>query len=140
MTTKTFPGRYDSLVKISKFVQENAESVGFDDQQLYAIEMAVDEACSNIIDHAYGGENRGNIVCTCEPFAGGIKVILLDHGQAFNPETVPDPDLVSGIEDREERGLGLFFMRRLMDEVHFEFSARKGNCLTMIKRSPKNTG
>jgi len=47
---------------------------------------------------------------------------------------VPEPDLHTSLENRKEGGLGLYFIRRLMDEAHFEFTSDSGNILTMIKR------
>ena len=66
MTTTVFPGRYESLSAIRDFVVNVAKGAGFKDFDLYAVELAVDEACSNIIEHAYGGENKGDIELTCE--------------------------------------------------------------------------
>lgn len=105
--------------------------------EIYAIQTAVDEACSNIIDHAYGGESEQPIVCACEADSDRFVIQLQDRGAAFQPEAVPSPDLVSDLENRQERGLGLYFMRRLMDEVHFEFSSEHGNSLTMVKCKAK---
>ena len=132
--TRTFPGRFDSLADIAEFVTCAAEQVGLDARAVYAVQMAVDEACSNIIEHAYGGENRGAIDCTCRLSDDGLTVTLRDYGRTFNPKKVPDPDLHASLQDRTGGGLGLFFMRQLMDEVHFEFTPGSGNLLTMVKR------
>ena len=61
MKTLIFPGNYSSLTKIGDFVTQAAKSLGFESFDLYKIETAVDEACSNIIEHAYGQEGKGNI-------------------------------------------------------------------------------
>ena len=53
METKIFPGKYDSLVDISKFIKNIAQTKGYEGLTLYTIETAVDEACSNIIEHSY---------------------------------------------------------------------------------------
>ncbi len=98
------------------------------------MQLAVDEACSNIIEHAYGGEGRGDIESTCRIHSDGLTLILRDHGRPFNPNSVPPPNLHSSLEERNARGLGLYFMRELMDEVHFEFTPDSGNVLTMVKR------
>jgi serine/threonine-protein kinase RsbW len=138
-TTLIFSARFENLEKICNFVDEIAKQAGFDEMARYSIKTAVDEACSNIIDHAYGGEGDGDIECTCKTIDDSIKVILRDHGQSFDPAMVPEPDLFSPIEIRKEHGLGLYFMRKLMDEVHFEFSDKTGNVLTMVKHREKNT-
>jgi len=131
--TRVFPGRFDSLAAIGEFVTSAAEDAGFDACAAYAVQMAVDEACTNIIEYAYGGEGRGDIECTCRISDDRLTVILHDYGRSFDPASVPEPDLDACLEDRKVGGLGLYFMRRLMDKVHFEFTPDSGNVLTMVK-------
>jgi serine/threonine-protein kinase RsbW len=133
MKTKTYPANYKSLATISQFIIEQAEDAGFSPKDVYAIQIAVDEACSNIIDHAYGGENLGEITIKFNNFKNKIQIILIDKGKPFILEDVPEPDLTSPLETRKERGLGVFFMRNFMDSVLFEFSKPEGNILTMEK-------
>jgi serine/threonine-protein kinase RsbW len=132
--TLIFPGQFDSLALISEFVTRAAEAAGLDARAVYAVQMAVDEACSNIIEHAYGGEGRGTIKCTCRINDDGLTVILLDHGRPFDPTIAPEPNLNASLQDRDAGGLGLYFIRQLMDKVHFEFKPDLGNELTMVKR------
>jgi len=132
--TRIFSGQFDSLVEISEFVTRAAGDVGLSDESVYAVEMAVDEACTNIIEHAYGGEGRGDIECTCQINGNKLTVTLQDRGRSFDPSSVPEPDVNAALEDRQEGGLGLYLMHRLMDEVHFEFTPDSGNVLTMVKR------
>ena len=133
MPHKTFPGNYQSLEAISEFIIEQAEQASFSPKEVYAIQTAVDEACANIIDHAYGGENKGEIEIKISKIANGLRIILQDNGEPFDPAEVPEPDITSPLEIRKERGLGIFFMRQLMDKVLFEFSQKEGNTLTLVK-------
>ena len=133
MKTKTYPANYKSLATISQFIIEQAEDAGFSPKDVYAIQIAVDEACSNIIDHAYGGENLGEITIKFNNLKNKIQIILIDKGKPFILEDVPEPDLTSPLETRKERGLGVFFMKNFMDSVLFEFSKSEGNILTMEK-------
>lgn len=98
------------------------------------VELAVDEAASNIIQHAYGGENKGEIECSYSIDSDGLIVMMRDFGKPFNPKRVKNPDLESDVCCREEGGLGLHFMRSLMDSVEFSFNGHGGNLLTMTKR------
>ena len=132
--TLAFPGRFDSLAAISEFVARAAEAAGLDARAVYQVELAVDEACSNIVEHAYGGEGHGDIEVTCRINSDGLTVTLRDYGRPFDPTGVALPDLHASLEDRDLGGLGLYFMRQLMDEVHFEFTPDSGNLLTMVKR------
>jgi serine/threonine-protein kinase RsbW len=136
-TTLVFPGSFKSLDKVSEFIENVARSAGFDDNAVYAIEIAVDEAFSNIIDHAYAGENHGNIECTCKVDAQGLTITLKDRGEPFDPNSVAEPVLDCCLDDRKERGLGLYIMRKLMDDIHFDFSKEQGNVLTMTKFKDK---
>ncbi|MEN4099562.1 MAG: ATP-binding protein [Anaerolineaceae bacterium] len=140
MHTKSFPGRYESLAEIAEFVKELASAAGLSSFDIYAVETAVDEACSNIIEHGYQGEGIGEIYVSVEVMDSGLKIILHDHGRPFDPDAVPDPDLNASIEERASHGLGLYFMRRLMDEVHFSFTTDRGNTLTLVKNKEKKTG
>ena len=132
--TLTFPGRFDSLAAIGGFVARAAEAAGLDACAVYAVQMAVDEACSNIIEHAYGAEGKGDIECTCHIHDDGLIVILRDYGCPFNPADVPEPNIQACLADRPIGGLGIYFIRKLMDEVHYRFTVDSGNVLTMVKR------
>ncbi len=136
MLTKEFPGRFSSLCEISDFIQKAAQEIGFSDFELYAIETAVDEACSNIIEHAYGGENKGSIECNLEPQQDSLTIILKDRGKPFNPKLVTPPDLNCPLEERKNHGLGLYFIYQWMDDVSFSFEANR-NVLTMVKRKQR---
>ena len=133
MISKTFHGNYRSLAVISDFIVEEAEKIEFNPSEVYAIQTAVDEACANIIDHAYGGEDLGQIDIQVHKIQKGIKIILKDNGEPFNPDDIPAPDITSPLEIRKERGLGIFFMQKLMDKVIFEFSSGGINTLTLLK-------
>lgn len=60
--------------------------------------------------------------------------VLRDSGQSFDPDRVPHPGLQAPLEDRDGGGLGLHFIRRLMDRIRFEFTAEWDNVLTLVKR------
>jgi len=134
MPQKTFPGRLENLSLIGAFVSKAARKAGLDEAAVYAVELAVDEAATNIIEHGYGGESNRKICCSCETLGNGIKIVLQDNGQKFDPESVPEPSFHGkSIENVTPRGLGLFFIKKMMDEVQFEFTQDRGNRLTMIK-------
>lgn len=134
MASKVFPGKFASLEKISDFILEYAEASGLDDNATYAVQLAVDEACSNIIEHAYGGEGLGDIECTCNVLDDGLEIVLRDKGKAFNPDEVQEIEVGVPLEELGNRGAGIFLINKLMDEVRFEFSKNDGTTLVLKKK------
>jgi serine phosphatase RsbU (regulator of sigma subunit)/anti-sigma regulatory factor (Ser/Thr protein kinase)/putative methionine-R-sulfoxide reductase with GAF domain len=140
MRTAIFPARFDQLDAIRGFAAQAARDAGMDDSDTYSVELAMDEACTNIIEHAYQGENKGDIECTCETDDACLHIIIRDHGKPFDPSTVSEPDLDADIDSRPVGGLGVFLIKQLMDEVHFEPLGESGNVLTMVKRRKGSDG
>lgn len=134
MYKATFPGRFTSLAEISEFVSRAINEIGFDETTVYTILVAVDEACTNIIEHAYGGEGQGDIQCSCEVTEGSLKIILRDRGEPFDPTTVPEPDFSVPLQELECRGAGLILIQKIMDEISFVSTPGGENVLTLIKR------
>jgi anti-sigma regulatory factor (Ser/Thr protein kinase) len=135
MQTVQFIAKFEFLDEIREFVGDVARKNGFTDKEVYNIQLATDEAASNIIEHAYEGVTNGLLEISCGVRNKVITITLVDHGESFDPSNVPAPDLKADLSDRKIGGLGLFLMRKLMDEVHYEAEPRKNrNTLTMIKR------
>ncbi len=134
MPTVVFSGRFKSLAKISKFVKKHAKAAGLDDADIYAVELAVDEACSNIIEHAYQGEGVGKIECACNVSANGLTITLRDNGKAFEMDQVPQPDINRPLQHRTKGGLGVFLIRKMMDDVQYSSTPEKGNVLVIRKQ------
>jgi anti-sigma regulatory factor (Ser/Thr protein kinase) len=130
----TIGSELKNLERIAEFVTGAAEHFGLGPQQSFEVQMATDEACTNIIEHAYGPDQPGEISICCETAGDDFVVTLRDRGRTFDPTKVPDPDLTCSLEDRKIGGLGLFFMRKLMDRVVFHSDPRTGNELKMFKR------
>lgn len=134
MATEKFPGRFESLAGIRKFVFQAASDAGFDEKDIYAVELAVDEACANIIEHAYGGEGKGDIECTYKFTKDWIEIIIKDNGKPFDPEIIPSPNFSVDLDQLKPRGAGLYIIKNMMDDVDFEFSESSGNVIRMVKR------
>lgn len=134
MSSKIFPGEFSTLEKISEFIAEHAELVGLDEKATYAVQLAVDEACTNIIEHAYGGEGVGDIKITCNQLEDGLEIIIKDKGKGFNPEEIEQPNIGAPLEDLGNRGAGVYLINKLMDEVHYEFTKNIGATLKMKKK------
>lgn len=138
----TIPGRYDEVKRLCEFVSAGAAEAGLEDDAIFQIELCCDEAATNIIEHAYGGEDVGDILCTYEVSDTTFTVTLHDHGRPFDPQQVKPPPVFDStasqtpgeVSDQlQVGGLGLHFIRNLMDEVYFTFDPDGGNTLVMVK-------
>lgn len=115
-------------------VTRSAQQAGFEDSMLYQVQLAVDEACANVVHHAYQGMEPGDMEVSCS-FDGQCLVIRVrDWGRGFCPDDVPEPDVKAPLEKRTFGGLGLFLLKQVMDQVQFTFDRERGNELTMMKR------
>jgi serine/threonine-protein kinase RsbW len=106
-------------------------------EDAYAVRLAVEEACTNIVDHGYAGTDPGPIQLTFKLKRVGdarqLIIELQDTATPFHPEEASAPDLLSDAEDRPVGGLGWFFIQSTMDEVRYR-SEEGENCLTLVKR------
>ena len=129
-----FPAQFQYLDEIRDFVAEVASHGGFDGKEVYAIQLAADEAASNIIEHAYGDMPPGDIEITCEMKNGVLTITMRDQGRPFDPASVRPPNLKADLSKRKIGGLGIYLMRKLMDDVRYESVPGQGNLLTLQKR------
>lgn len=134
MKTVQFAAKFEYLDEIREFVGAIARKGGFSDKDVYNIQLATDEAASNIIEHAYEKIVDGVLELSCGVKDDRITIVLIDHGESFDPSEIPLPDLKADLSDRKIGGLGIFLMRKLMDEVSYEAKPDKNNVLTMTKR------
>jgi serine/threonine-protein kinase RsbW len=125
-------GQIADLPHVIDFVEMSAEQAGVDPAVRFDLQLAVEEACTNIIQHAYNG-NGGDFELCFETDDHDVTITLHDHGHPFDPARIASPDLQRPLTERQIGGLGLHLMAKLMDEVRFTF-ARDGNTLVMIKR------
>ena len=129
-----FDAKFEFLDEIREYVGDIARKGGFSNKDVYNIQLATDEAASNIIEHAYEDVPNGVMDLACAMEKDVIKIILIDYGAPYDPSVIPMPDIKADLSERKIGGLGIFLMRKLMDEVHYEPRADKSNVLSMIKR------
>ena len=112
-------GVVDEIPHARDFVSVIARQAGMDEQAIQHCQLAVDEACTNIIEHAYQSnrERSIEIKCTYTPFV--FTIIITDDGPAFNPLLRTDPDPRTELHERGEGGWGVYFIKQLMDEVYY---------------------
>src|SRR5215211_6158543 len=139
MESLTVPATLDSLATISVFITDATSRAGLDDHAAWQVQLAVDEASTNIIQHGYSDAAPGVIELGWRMDGPDLIVTLRDRGRRFNPDDVPAPDITSPLEERQAGGLGLYLMGQLMDTVEFTFGDPHGNLLTMSKQIPPAT-
>ncbi len=138
--TLHLPCRFSYLRMIRQSVVDMSARVGLTEFKAAQLEMAVDEACANVIEHSYGGESsaQGN------PNHPGLRINLMqcrdrlvveifDRGRGFDFESheVIEPD--SYVQEDRRRGLGMFIIKRFVDDVTYERGTSSGNCLRLTK-------
>jgi len=129
--------QFERLAEIADFVADAACACGLNDEQTHDIQMAVDEACTNVIEHAYRGKPDGTIDIVCAKRGNEFVVTIQDFGTRFDPKKIELPKTRDPLSKRRIGGLGLFFIRKLMDRVEFDFASERGNRLTMTKKIKK---
>jgi serine/threonine-protein kinase RsbW len=134
MAHTTFPARFEFLDEIRDLVAEVAREGGFSEKEVYSLQLAADEAASNIIEHAYAGITNASLDVTCNCEGDELIITMRDNGKPFDPSKVKQPNLKADLSERQIGGLGMYLMRKLMDDVRYEANSRTGNLLTMIKR------
>jgi len=126
-----FPARAAELKGVRDAVREAVEGCGCSAKSTADIVLATDEACQNIIRHAYRGESDDVIEFEIEHRGDDLVFSLVDHAPAIDPSRVQPRDL----DDIRPGGLGTHFIRRVMDEVEFLRPASgRGNLLKMVRR------
>jgi serine phosphatase RsbU (regulator of sigma subunit)/anti-sigma regulatory factor (Ser/Thr protein kinase)/transposase len=130
----TVEARPEDQPKVRTFIEEALGPTPFPERSRREVRLGVDEACANIIEHAYGGRS-GQIQVEIAVSATQVAIILRDSGKAFDRQQVGTPDLSRYIKTGKKGGFGLYLIHKTMDEVRY---ARVGdeNVLTLVKRFP----
>jgi serine/threonine-protein kinase RsbW len=130
---KRVPARLESIRPLMQTFGEFASEVRLGDQAIYQCQLAIDEACTNIIRHAYNHDSTGEIEVMFKMAGDGCTISLTDFGEPYDPTNVPRPQKGQDLENAQPGGLGLYLMHTLMDEVRYT-PGLQGNRLVMVKR------
>lgn len=113
--TLSLPARHLYLSMVGAAIATLIKQLGESDQVIYDIQIALQEICANVVDHAYENHPVGTLVIEIYVANSSLVLTVIDEGQAFEPQMVKEPTL----GELQEGGYGLFFAKRLMDEVHY---------------------
>lgn len=109
----------EHLSEVRDFVAKYARDFGFNKQDVADIRLAVDEAYTNIIKHAYKNNPSGMVKIMLGYNGDEFWVSLLDNGRSFNPNKYNLPNLKKQIKEKKRGGVGVYLIRQLMDEVKY---------------------
>ena len=123
----------ESLRDFREFVKQHCGAYpGVDNQTLYDLQLAVDEACTNIVTHGYADMDPGSIILDIELEPERVTICLTDFGHSFEPDNTPIPDVTAPLEQRPLGGFGVFFIRQSMDQMEYRVT-EDGNTMILTK-------
>lgn len=123
----------EQIETVTEFVNAELEKLDCPMKARIQLDIAIDEIVSNIAYYAYG-ERTGTVTVRIEALQkeNGVQLMFLDSGVPYDPLTKQDPDISAEIEERKEGGLGIFLVRKTMDDMKYEYKDGQ-NCLTIRK-------
>ncbi|MFH0937691.1 MAG: ATP-binding protein [Planctomycetota bacterium] len=134
----TVPPDTSCLSQVRRAVAEIVGHDCFSPIQANLITLAVDEAVANIMEHGYRDRQQQNIEIIMNLDSMRFEVLIRDHGEVFDPRDVPDINMREQVRVGGKGGLGIFLMRRIMDEINYTFKHGVRNELQMIKYIDEN--
>ncbi len=129
----TFPNETAYAPVAVSLAREAAVQIGFEGSALSQIEVAVEEAVTNVQQHAYDAEENSTYDLICEMLPTALKVIIRERGIPFDPGRIPAFKGVQDLDVTSTAGMGVFFMRSLMDECSFHNLGPEGKETRLVK-------
>ncbi len=127
-TKLVFPSRLDEVPVVQHAIVEAAQQAGFDEQALFAIRLALDEALTNAVRHGNGSDPSKQVIVEFSADAQRLQIEIEDQGPGFAPDEVPDPTAEENL--CRPHGRGVMLMKAYMSEVRYN---PRGNRVTLIK-------
>jgi anti-sigma regulatory factor (Ser/Thr protein kinase) len=129
----------ENLPQLFEFITKTLREYSDDEKTIRKVKLCVEEAFMNIAAYAYDpevGPAKVSVTALGEPYPLRVQVVFTDNGKPFNPLKAENPDVESGLEDRQVGGLGIFLIKKEMDDITYEY--RDGqNILTLEKKFEK---
>ncbi len=135
--TLQVPSSTENLALIREFVTSVGAQAGLDETGVAQLELAVDEACANVIEHAYGHDTTKEVMVRAVFDDETLRISVIDEGLGFDPGGLNQDSVEQLIHDRKSGGLGVRLIKTLMDEVSYEIVPGQKNELHMTKRIKK---
>jgi len=116
------PAQIQYLPVLRKFISRIGSKYKFAKKEINAFKISIDEACTNIIKHGYSTDLSGSITMKVMVNEERLIVELIDQGKSFDPNSVSNPNLKNYVETGKKGGLGIFIMRKFLDEINYEIN------------------
>ncbi len=126
------PAQMPYLRQVRDFIEQIGVRHNFDHKVINSFKLVVDEACTNIIRHGYRDIKNGQILVRAIVRRMSLTIVIIDNGRSFDPRQVQNPDLEKYVSIGKKGGLGIFMMRKLMDDIKYNVTSR-GNELRLTK-------
>ncbi|MEJ2636280.1 MAG: SpoIIE family protein phosphatase [Calditrichia bacterium] len=130
------PAQMSYLRQIRDFIDQIGKKHHFNQKIINSFKLVVDEACTNIIRHGYRDIKNGQIIVRAIVRRLSLTIVIIDYGKSFDPRQVKNPDLNKYVSIGKKGGLGIFMMRKLMDDIKYNVTSR-GNELRLTKMREK---
>lgn len=136
--TLQVPSSTENLALIREFVTAVARQAQLEESEISNLELAVDEACANVIEHAYGHDITKEVVVRAKFDDESLQISVIDEGLGFDPDKTPQDSVEQLIHNRKSGGLGIRLIKKLMDDVSYEIVPGQKNELHMTKKIRKS--
>ena len=123
----------EELARVREFIADFAGQCNCTKKDIHEIQMAVDEACTNIIKHAYEYDDRRELTISVHYTGDKMVIKIIDDGKPFDPGIYTNPDLQKRIKNKKRGGFGIYLIRSFMDEVEYANDNGK-NELRMVRK------
>jgi serine/threonine-protein kinase RsbW len=127
------PSSTENLSMIRDFVKSIGLQSGMGDMDVARLELAVDEACANVMEHAYDADETKEVSIRAIVDDFSVQIEVIDSGKGFDPAAVEQLKLKELVSAKRTGGLGMRLMKSFMDEVHYEMKPGVKNELKMVK-------
>jgi serine/threonine-protein kinase RsbW len=130
LSSMRVPADLACLEEVVEAVSARGRQEGLSHEKLFHLALATEEIFVNICKYSYP-EGVGEVEVACGPEGDRFVVEIADKGVPFDISSLPDPDVLAGIEERKIGGLGIFLIKKMTDEVRYRRDNKK-NILTFI--------
>lgn len=128
------PSSTRNLALIRDFINRVAEQTSLGERDRNSLELAVDEACTNVIEHAYGHDVQKEVTVRAWYDQDEVRIAVIDNGAGFDPQQIPQEEVAELIRKGRTGGLGMRLIRSLVDEVRYVIEPGTRNELHMVKK------